>query len=176
MLTLEKWWKLGAVIRVTLLILIAGIAEADAATKRYYINFALMQNDVVINRGNDYATTKKHTWSRGMKRSYLKLSCDKTAPGKMIKLFSTVDHFAGLRVTHQLVEDRIELTVVRSMVQDRRIEIHDLPKDQCDDLAPVLTTVTETYSFPAKHGTSEVRGFGETMDFKFSIPAMGKAS
>ena len=55
-----------------------------------------MQDDVVINRGNDYVTNKHHTWSRGLKSSYLRLRCDKTVPGELKKMYSTVDHFAGL--------------------------------------------------------------------------------
>ena len=162
--------------KIAIFLVFAGLVGIAGATERYYVKFELMQDDVVINRGNDYVTNKRHTWSRGLKSSYLRLRCDKTAPGKLKKLYSTIDHFAGLRVNHQLVADRIELTVVRSTVQNRRVEIHDLPKDQCEDLAPVLTTVTETYSFPAKHGTDELRGFGETMDFRLIIPPLGMAS
>ena len=162
--------------KIAIIIMLSGLAGIVSAAERYYIKFELMQDDVVINRGNDYVTSKRHTWSRGLKSSYLRLRCAQTVPGKLKKMYSTVDHFAGLRVTHQLVADRIELTAVRSTVQNRRIEIHDLPKDQCEDLAPVLTTVTETYSYPAKYGTDELRGFGETMDFRLIIPQMGRAS
>lgn len=145
-------------------------AAVAATAERYYIKFEIMQDDVVINRGNDYVTNKRHTWSKGLKSSYLNLRCERAEPGMLKKMFSTVDHFAGLRVTHQLVEDRIELTVVRTVVQNRRAEIIDLPKSRCEDLAPILTTVTVTYSFPATYGTNEIRGFGESMDFRFVIP------
>lgn len=161
--------------KIALFVTLAGLASMVCAAERFYVEFELTQDGVVINRGNDHVTKKQHTWSKGLKSSYLKLRCDRTDPQKPRKTYSTVDHFAGLRVTHQLTEDRIELTVARSVVQNRRVEIHDLPKNQCEDIAPILTTVTDTYSFPAKYGTNVSYKFGETMKFRIIVPAMGKA-
>ena len=99
--------------------LLAGV-NALGAAERLYINFELLQDDVVINRGNDYVTNKPHTWSKGLKSSYIKLRCEQGEAGKFKKMFSLADHFAGLRVTHRLVENSIEVNVYRSVVQNRR--------------------------------------------------------
>ena len=157
---------------VLCLMLLVGMNTLTAA-ERLYIKFELLQDDVVINRGNDYVTHKPHSWSRGLKSSYLKLRCEEAEAGKAKKLFSLVDHFAGLRITHRLVEDSIEVIVYRSVVQNRRAEIHDLPKQQCRELAPIVTVVKETYNFPAKVGLHELRKFGETMNFKLIVQSVG---
>ena len=144
------------------------------AAERLYIQFELSQKDVVINRGNDHATHKPHSWNRGLSSSYLRLRCEQVETGKFKKMYSLVDHFSGLRVTHRLVEDSIEVTVYHSVVQNRRAEIHDLPKHQCRELAPIVTVVKETYNFPAKTGLNEVRKFGENMNFRLAVKSVGK--
>ena len=159
-----------------MLAILAATTVSTYASERFYVAFELTQDKQVINRGNDYVTKKPHTWSRGLKTSYLRLRCDYSDPGKLKKMYSTVDHFNGLGVTHQLVGDKIEVTVSRSVVQNRRSEIQDLPKNQCKDLAPIVTTVTETYSYPARAGVTDTLMFGENMNFRFVIQSMIKAS
>lgn len=162
--------------RFMLFIMLTALAGVATAADRFYVSFELMQDASVISRGNDYVTRKSHAWNKGLKSSYLRLRCDKSVPGKLKKMFSTVDHYAGLRVTHQMVEDMIEVTVFRSVVQNRRVEIHDLPKDKCMDLVPIVTTVTEKYSFPARVGTNEPCKFGENMTFRFKVQSGGNIS
>ena len=57
---------------------------------------------------------------------------------------------AGMPVTHQLAEGNVELTVVRSVVQPRLTEIRALARSECKDLAPIITTATETSTFAVK--------------------------
>jgi hypothetical protein len=161
--------------RKIILLFIAGTLSAAAnANERYYLNFDLLQNGKVIERGNDYVTRKLGGWNSGHTSSYLKLRCDHDKSGKMAKIFSTTDHFSGVRLTHRLIGNEIEMTVLRSQIKNRRVEIHGLAKNECKNLAPIVTTVTESYTFPARTGLSETRSFGDTMSFKYTITSAGK--
>ena len=157
------------IIRYLLLSMLLTITGLATASDRLYVRFELKQGESIAARGNDYTTKKPHTWSKGIKSSYLRLRCEVTEPGKFKKFFSTVDHYAGTRVTHQLVGDKVEVTVSRSTVKSQRAEIHDLPKDKCENLAPVVATTTETYSFNEKECVNQTRPFGENMSFRFVI-------
>lgn len=158
-----------------ILLFIAGILSAAAnANERYYINFDLLQDGKVIGRGNDYVTHKLGVWNSGHTRSYLKLRCDPDKPHKQAKMFSTTDHFSGVRLTHRLIENQIQITVLQSQIKNRRGEIHGLAKNECKNLAPIVTTVTESFTFPARTGVSETRSFGDIMSFKFTIQSAGK--
>jgi len=76
----------------------------------YVLNFDLSSNDKLLYRGEINVATTPQTWSKGLQRSYLRLRCHQQEPGKVEKLYSTVDHFAGFRVTHQLVEKNVKIT------------------------------------------------------------------
>jgi hypothetical protein len=161
--------------RKLILLFIAGALSAStSANERYYINFDLLQNGKVIERGNDYVTRKLGGWNSGHTSSYLKLRCDPGKSGKPEKNFSTTDHFSGVRLAHRLIENQIEVTVLQSQVKNRRVEIYGLAKSECKNLAPIVTTVTESYTFPARTGLSETRSFGDTMSFKYTIKSAGK--
>ena len=101
----------------------------------------------MLERGNILVSQELHTWSKWLKRSYLRLRCQQTETGKTQKLYSTVDHFDGLSVSHQLAGNNIELKVVHSMVKPRLAEIHALPKNECKDMSPIVTTVSQNYIF-----------------------------
>jgi len=115
---------------------------AGAVERFFSLKFELIHNPKTIERGNVIVSKEPHTWSKGLKRSYLRLRCNQLESGKTEKLLSTVDLFAGLRVTHQLVGSNIELTVVRNIVQPRMVEIRALAKNECKDLYPAVTTTT----------------------------------
>jgi len=153
-------------------ILFAAVFSAYAAD-RLVLKFELIHDDKVIDWGRTIVTEGPHTWSKGLKRSYLRLRCHQKDPGEMEKLYSTVDHFTGLRVTHRLVEKNIELTVIRSVVQPRLVEIRALPKRECKDLSPIATTQSETYNFPAEDGYKESHPFGEDMTLRFTLQSVG---
>lgn len=160
------------IIRFILLGILLASTHASAA-ERYRLQIDLRQGETIIERGRALVTEKQRTWSKGLQRSYLKLQCKQLESGKKSKSLSSVDHFAGLRVTHQLVKDNVELTVVRIAVQPRMAEIHALTKNECKDLLPIITKTTLTYSFPAGNGNSEARPFGESMIFRAALQSIG---
>jgi len=158
--------------RILLFCIFLAVISTASAAERFQLNFALTQGENTIERGVAFITEKQRTWNKGLQRSYLKLRCQQQDSGKTQKLYSTVDHFAGLRVTHQLTGDNVELTVVRSEVQARLVEIRALAKSECKDLSPIVTTTTLTYSLLAKDGVSESRPFGENMAFRVRLQSI----
>jgi hypothetical protein len=145
---------------------------AASSAERFALKVELTQGEKLIERGNSIVTRKAYTWSKGLKRSYLRLRCDQQVPGKQKKLYSTVDHFAGLLVTHQLTGNTVELTVVRNLVQPCLTEIRALAMTECKELSPVVTTTTLSYSFPAEDGITETRPFGEDMTFRSTLQSV----
>ncbi len=135
----------------------------------YVLNFDLSSNDKQVYRGEINVSNKPHTWSKGLQRSYLRLRCQQQESGKIEKLYSTVDHFAGFRVTHQLVEKNVKITATHSTIQPRLTEIRALPKGECMDLSPIVTTTTEVYSLPAKETVDESLSFGKNMRFNVKL-------
>jgi len=135
------------------------------AAERFQMNFKLTQEDNIIEWGKTIVSRKPHTFSKGLKSSYLKLRCQQQSPGEILKLYSIVDHFSGLQLTHQLIGNNIELNVVRSVVQARLIEIRALTRKECKDMSPIVTTTTKSYRFPLKNNMSESHPFGENMTF-----------
>jgi len=146
--------------------MLLAVSAFASAAERVQLNFELTQGESKIESGRDFVSRKPHTWSKGFRRSYLQVRCQQQESGKSHKLFSTVDHFAGLLVKHKLAGDNVELTVIRSVVQPRLTEIRALGKNECRELAPVVTTASETYIFPAKDGVDKAHSFGNTMTFR----------
>lgn len=164
---------LGRYMRSNFFILVAtlfcfGVSVAQAG-ERYYVSFDLSRDGKIVDRGNDYVTARFGAWSNGYTSSYLKLRCRQGKSGEVVKTLSTVDHFSGTRLTHRLVDGQIEVTVLRTRVKNRRQEIHDLPEDRCEELAPIVSTISQSYTFPARVGFSETKPFGETLQFKFTV-------
>jgi len=59
--------------------------------------------------------------------------------------------------------------VAHNLAKPRLNEIRGLPRGECKDLAPVVTAVKQGYRFPARHGVSESRPFGEDMVLKVRL-------
>lgn len=160
------------IVRVILLAILFTTGGYANATERFFLNFELTLGEKKVEWGAIHVSMRAHTWSKGLQTSYLKLSCHRHESGKTEKLYSIEDHFSGLRITHQLTEKNIVLTVVRKSVQPRLIEIRALSKDKCKDLSPIVTTTTETYSFPVTDGVDESNPFGENMKFRVILQAL----
>ncbi|TMM47715.1 hypothetical protein [Colwellia ponticola] len=156
-------------IRLVFIGLLFIVSTAVDAKERLMINFELMENKTMIEQGSVLVTKKLKGWNKGMQTSYLKLACKPLANGKVEKLYSTINFFDGLKVTHQQVGDTIELMVKRSKVTSRFTEIHNLPANQCKDMVPVLTTTVETYQFGIKKGIKDSRPFGDSMTFHYHV-------
>ena len=155
--------------RLLLFGILTAATTCASATERFSMGFELTQAGKMVERGRAMVSEKQRTWSKGLQRSYLRLRCNKLESGKTEKLKSTVDHFSGLRVTHKLAGGKVELTVVRTVVKPRRIEIRALDKNECKDLSPIVTTTTQTYSFTAEEGVNESHPFGENMIFRATL-------
>lgn len=162
------------IIRFLLLAMLFTAAGSVRADERLYLKFELIQGGKTIERGNAIVSGKSHVWSKGVQRSYLRLRCNQSEPGKTQKLYSTVDHFSGLRVTHKLAGDTVELSVVHNDVRPRLTEIRALAKGECRDLSPVVASTTRTYSYLAKDDVDETRPFGENTSFRITIQSIGK--
>ncbi len=159
------------IIRFVILSILLTTGTVAYATDRFLLTFELSSGANKLEQGSDHISRKPHTWNKGLKRSYLKLRCNPRESGNK-KLYSTVDYFHGLSVTHQLKEENIVLTVVHNAVQSRLTEIQALSKNECKDLAPVVTTTTETYHFPAKNVINESRPFGHNMTFRATLQSV----
>ncbi|MFT6900121.1 MAG: hypothetical protein ACJAXS_000276 [Colwellia sp.] len=146
-----------------------GLSQQISATDKLIVNFELMQDKSLQSQGNVLITSKLTTWNKGLRSSYLQLKCRKLENGKTEKLFSSIDYFDGLKVTHQMLNDEVELTVVHSRVRPQAIEIHKLPDDECKDMSPIVTTTVETYKFKAKKSLTESYSFGKNMTFSYSL-------
>jgi len=142
------------------------------ATEQFQLSFELIQSEKMLERGMAFVSQKPRTWSKGLQRSYLRLRCRQQESGKIQKSYSTEDHFAGLRVSHQLAGDKVELTVVRNVIQPRLIEIRALSRSECTDMSPIVSTTTQTYSVSAKDGVSESRPFAENMAFRIKLQSI----
>lgn len=136
------------------------------SAEQFLVNFELVRGKGEFERGEILVSEKSHTWSKGLKRSYLRLRCQQTDKGAIQKRYSTVDLFAGLSVSHQLVANNVELTVVRTAVKPRLTEIHALPKGECKEMSPIVTTVTQHYSFSSIDGARETWQFSENETFQ----------
>ena len=159
--------------RFILFVLLIAATTCVSATERFSLSFELNQSEKMIEQGRAVVSGKQRTWSKGLQRSYLKLRCNQLESGKTEKLFSTVNHFAGLRITHQIAGDKVELSVVRNVVAPRLAEIRALARNECKDLSPIVTT-TKTYSFPAEDGINESSPFGESLVFRATIQSVGE--
>ncbi|MCW9013132.1 MAG: hypothetical protein OQL06_05055 [Gammaproteobacteria bacterium] len=147
-----------------------------SGAERYILDFKLNQGQKKIEWGKSFVTSKKYTWNKGLKRTYLKVRCEQQASGKTQKSLSLIDQFSGLRITHQLEGNEVKLTVVRDVVQPRLTEIRALGKDECREISPGVTTTSQSYSFPARPGTSEQRLFGEDMTFQITLQLIGASA
>ena len=159
-------------VRLFVLIILGCLSSVANANARYMIHFELIQNDIKIESGTAFPSNESQAWSKGLKRSYLKLNCARSEAGKLRKNLSTEDHFAGLDVTHKIHSGKVSLKVVWQTVQPRLDEIRALSKSQCKKMTPVVTTVSETFEFALKSGLKKPRPFGDGMFFRISLQAL----
>jgi len=162
------------IIRFILFGIFLTVATYVSAAEQFQLSFKLTQNGKIIEQGNAVISQKLHSWNKGIKSSYLKLRCHELKSGVMQKRYTTVDHFNGLVVTHQLVENNVKLTVVRNVVQPRLIEIRALTKSECREMSPVVSTTTQVYSFHVNDSIIESSLFGENMTFQVTLKPVSK--
>lgn len=91
----------------TILLLNANLCWAG--DDKFFRNFSLTRNGQELEKGTLITTSKSKTWSKGLKRSFLRLSC-KEVKGKTVKLLSTEAHFSGLLMTHQHIGKQLHLS------------------------------------------------------------------
>jgi len=157
------------IIRFLLTSLLLSAATTAQADNQLQLAFDLTQGDNLLEKGIVFVSKEQHTWSKGRKSSYLKLSCQQPASGKIQKLYSTEDLFDGLRITHRLVENNIVLTVLHNIVLPRLNEIRALGKGECKNISPLVTTTSQTFRFTAKADHKASHPFGSSMVFKTRI-------
>ena len=159
-------------IRFLLLVTRLSTGVSVNAADLWLLRFELNQDKYRVEVGTAYVSQKPGSWSKGFKRRYLKMHCQQLPTGEIQKQYSTKDYFAGLQVSHQLDDNTIVLTVVRTTVKPSLARIQALSENECKNLSPIVTTTTETYRFDAKKGMDESRPFGKSMTFRATLQAM----
>lgn len=69
------------IIRFLLLGMLLVTVTSAGASERFYLRFDLMQDTRVIEHVNAIVSRKPHNWSKGLRRSYLKLRCNRLESG-----------------------------------------------------------------------------------------------
>jgi len=146
------------------------------AAERFILDFKLLQENKPVESGKFFVTQKQHVWSKGLKRSYLTSRCEKLASGKTSKSLTLATHFSGMQITHQLEGNKINLTVVRNVVQPRLTEIRALGKDECKDISPDVSTVSQNYSLPATPGMNDSQIFGKDITLHIKLHLLASSS
>lgn len=159
-------------IRLLLFVTLLSTGISVYASEIWLLRFELLQDKYRVEVGTTFVSEKPAKWSKGFKRRYLKMHCHRLPTGEIEKQYSTVDYFAGLQISHQRVDNNIVLTVIRTTVKPNYSKIKALPKDQCQNLEPIVNTITETYQFEAKRTMNESRPFGNNMMFHASLQAV----
>ncbi|MDT8385052.1 MAG: hypothetical protein RRB22_11610 [Gammaproteobacteria bacterium] len=160
-------------LRFLLLAALFATTVSAHAADRFLMDFELLQGDKLIERGKAIVSQKQYTWNKGIQRSFLQLSCQRTASGKMEKVYTSVEYFTGVSVTHQLLGETIELAVLHRVVQPRLAEIRALSAEACEELSPRVTTTTQTYHLPAKDNGEASFGFGKDMTYRAKLQELG---
>ena len=164
------------IIRLFLMTIFFTSPMSANAAERYILDFKLLKGEKKIESGKFFVTQKQHVWSKGLKRSYLKSRCEKLASGKTLKSLTLANHFSGMSITHQLEGNKINIKVVRNVVQPRLTEIRALGKTECKDIAPDVSTVSQNYSFSASPGLNESLVFGEGITFQIKLHLLASSS
>ncbi|MCW9023655.1 MAG: hypothetical protein OQK73_03135 [Gammaproteobacteria bacterium] len=157
-------------------ILLVGISLATGtpanATEEFLVKFELIQGARKIEAGRFLVSQESKTWSKGLRQSYLTLSCHKNKSGGTEKRLSLKDHFSGLKISHKLEGENIEARVMHTKIQPQLVKIRELPKNKCQELSPIITTTSESYIIPAKDNFIESYIFGEDMTFKITLTSL----
>lgn len=143
------------------------------AAERYILDFQIYQGETKVEAGKTFVTVKSHTWSKGLKRTYMKMQCEQAKSGEKQRLLLLEDHFGGWRLTYQLVGNDVQLSVVRNVVTSRLTEIRAVPKNECRNILPQITTSTQSYLFPAKSGKSEYSLFDGSLTLRLNLQLIG---
>ena len=151
------------------MLLAAGALQANEVM---LLDFKLSQGSELIEQGRLNVTSEPHTWSKGIKRSYLKLRCEKESSGKLSKLYFTEDHFHGITLTHRISAQKVIIRLERNLIQPRLIEIRAQRRNECHEMSPVVTTTSENYSLSAKDDVSETFSFGDKMNFEVMLKSL----
>jgi len=163
------------VLRFLLFGLLFSLMSSVGAAERIVMSYELTQGEKIVYKGRMIVSEKLREWSNGIKQSYLQLRCNPQESGKLQRLYSTRDHFSGLRITHQIVGSNVEVTAVRSVAQSRLDEIRAVSKkNECREMLPIVSTTTQSYSYPAKDSAFEPRPFGEKMMFSVKLERLGR--
>lgn len=160
-------------LRIVLLISLLTVTQTICAAQQLVLSFKLVQGYTVVVQGEAIVTHNADTWSKGLLRSYLRLSCVYQESGEVQKSYSTLDHFSGFQVKHQLVDDHVELEVVRSIVKPRLAEIRALKKSKCMDISPVVVTTTQSYRIPVIDKSKVIESFDAKTTFQVTLQPIG---
>ena len=160
--------------RFLLFSLLLVATTSSYAAEKLLLSFKLTQDESLLEAGKVIVGQKSHTWNKGVKRSYLKLSCQTGKAGTMVKTYNTADLFAGLQLTHRLAGSSVELSVTYTTVRPRLEEIRALSRSECKDMAPIVNTWTQAYSLPARNGVVEPRAFGDSKRLAITIDSIGE--
>jgi len=133
------------------------------------IKFELIQDGKRIESGSTFISQMINTWKKGYAQRYIYLNCHQLPSGKIEKQISTKAHFAGLRMTHQIVDQNIELHIDRTTVKSRLKELRALDKKSCETLAPLVVKKAVSYRFPATSGVDEIRNFDKNMKLRVTV-------
>jgi len=157
------------IIRLSITLFMIALTLPAKANDKIRLSFEIKQDQTIVTRGFTYISAKKKTWSSGLQTSYLKLTCRSDKSGRVEKLFSTVSYFAGVKVIHQIVENKAQLSIVRTMVKPRLAEIRALKKAESKELHPIVTTTSESYQLSISATSKEHLPFGSDMIIGFNI-------
>ena len=139
------------------------------AAEQFIVNFKLTQGKRVIERDNFYVEKTQHLWTKGINRTYVKLSCIKNKSGELEKKFSMSEIFTGYRIIHILDGDEVKLTVVRKTVVPALKEIRTLADNECRELSPITTIITKQYKLSTKTAVSEEHAFDDKLTLHLKL-------
>ena len=139
------------------------------AADQFVVNFKFMLGERIIERDNFYVENTQHLWTKGINRTYVKLSCIQNESGELEKRFLMSEIFTGFRIIHILDGDEVKLTVVRKTALPVLKEIRALADDECRELSPVTTITTRQYTLSAKTGVSEQHTFDENLTLHLKL-------
>ena len=176
--TIENTEKLSMettklIIRLLLLVTLLTTVVSAHAAERFLLSFEFAKGDKIIERGKPIVSQNQRVWKKGLQRNFLKLSCGQDKSGKLKRIYSTVDYFTGIEITHQLVENYIELTAIRTVAQARLPEIRALKENECKELSPLITSTTKTYKIPAENGFEKTYPYDENINFHAKLQSIG---
>jgi len=154
------------------ILLLTGLSLSALGKERYQVQFELYQGKQRVDSGNIIITEKLKTWCNGQRSSYLELACPVNNAGEVGKILSTVDLFSGVTIDHRIINGDIELDVKLSTVQARIGEIRALGKDECQEMAPVVTKHSESYSISPNQSGHQAFDFGDNMKIRFTYSAL----